>query len=78
MYEMYLVRAMRNRGVEMYLVDSWTRPQDIRAVLLQAGLTQPPIQNVIITAHTAVASCLPGMCRLLLNGGHVKICFILS
>lgn len=74
MYEMYLARAMRNRGLEMYLVDGWTRPQDIRAVLLQAGLTQPLIQNFMITAHTDVASCLPGLCQLLLNGSHVKKC----
>ncbi|KAK3879278.1 hypothetical protein Pcinc_016138 [Petrolisthes cinctipes] len=52
-------RAMRNRGLEIYMMEGWTRPQDIRAVLLQSGLTQPPIQNAIVTAHTTVASCLP-------------------
>ncbi|XP_069167675.1 LOW QUALITY PROTEIN: midasin-like [Procambarus clarkii] len=52
-------RAMRNRGIEIYMLGSWTSPQDLRALMLQGGLTSPHLQNALFQAHQAVTNTLP-------------------
>lgn len=51
---------MRNRGLEIYMIGSWTASEDLRAVMLHAGLTSVPLQNTVFLAHQAVANVLPG------------------
>ncbi|KAK8720293.1 hypothetical protein OTU49_013436 [Cherax quadricarinatus] len=52
-------RAMRNRGIEICMMRSWTKPQDLRAVLLQGGLTSSHLQNALVQAHQDIAQILP-------------------
>ncbi|XP_071517971.1 midasin isoform X1 [Panulirus ornatus] len=52
-------RAMRNRGLEIYMLGSWLIPHDLRSLMLQAGLTSPHLQNALFQAHQAVKDLLP-------------------
>ncbi|XP_045137299.1 midasin-like isoform X1 [Portunus trituberculatus] len=53
-------RAMRNRGLEICILESWTAAEDLRALMLHAGLTSVPLQNVLFQAHHTVSEHLPG------------------
>ncbi|KAK8382570.1 hypothetical protein O3P69_015426 [Scylla paramamosain] len=53
-------RAMRNRGLEICILESWTASEDLRALMLHAGLTSVPLQNTLFQAHQTVTERLPG------------------
>ena len=52
---------MRNRGLEICPLGSWTSSLDVRSLLLQSGLYSPKLQNALVIAHRAATDALPGM-----------------
>ena len=52
-------RAMRNRGLEICILESWTAAEDLRALMLHAGLTSVSLQNDLLQAHHTVTEHLP-------------------
>ncbi|XP_047493219.1 LOW QUALITY PROTEIN: midasin-like [Penaeus chinensis] len=52
-------RAMRNRGIEICSVNTWTKPQDFRALLLQNGITSSKLQNTLYESYRLLTTELP-------------------
>ena len=59
MHKIFYCRAMRNRGIEIFVNENWEDCLDVQSLMLSQNLSCVAMQNAVYNVHSQIYRELP-------------------